>query len=295
MPPTSRRRTTTIRLAFFGCFREDAVVNDVGNVWRGREATRAWSDREIFAPRVELEVLAASSQGDETFVTTRVEGNFDRTGLPDPVLIEHRLVLEGNKISRLTCRLARERGELAGKRALVSGGTGNIGQAIVERLRSSGATVLTTGRTTPKSLPRSELFVQADVSTPDGAAAVASRALEQLGGVDILVNNVGGSSAPAGGHGALGDDDGQRSLEANLLAAVRDAGCPRAHRQARGECRDRPRLCAKRAHGFARRNPAGPTGRPEEVAKLVAFLVSDHAASIHGSEYVIDGGTLPEI
>jgi len=41
--------------------------------------------------------------------------------------------------------------------------------------------------------------------------------------------------------------------------------------------------------------PIDRPGRPEEVAELIAFLASDRAASIHGSEYVIDGGTVPAI
>ncbi|MBK9387294.1 MAG: nuclear transport factor 2 family protein [Planctomycetes bacterium] len=92
--------------AFIACFTEDAEVNDAAREFRGIEAIRAWSEREIVAPRVTLEVLDVAKINGEVIVTTKVDGNFDRTGLPDPVIIDHHVTLANERICRLTCVLA---------------------------------------------------------------------------------------------------------------------------------------------------------------------------------------------
>src|SRR5437870_11556190 len=111
--------------------------------------------------------------------------------------------------------------EFAGKRALVTGGTKGMGEAIVRRLAAGGARVATTARSPLPEGQAPELFVQADISTRGGVDKVVREVLDRLGGVDILVNNVGGSSAPGGGVLALGDEDWQDTINANLFAAVR--------------------------------------------------------------------------
>jgi NAD(P)-dependent dehydrogenase (short-subunit alcohol dehydrogenase family) len=110
--------------------------------------------------------------------------------------------------------------DLQGKRALVTGGTQGIGQAVVAALRDAGAIVITTARSRPQK-PIADHFVAADVSTAEGCAAVANAVRDGLGGVDIVVHVVGGSSAPAGGFAVLDDDEWRKALDQNLLAAVR--------------------------------------------------------------------------
>ena len=60
-----------------------------------------------------------------------------------------------------------------------------------------------------------------DVATAEGCEAVADAVVDRLGGVDIIVHVVGGSSAPAGGFAVLDDEEWQRALALNLLPAVR--------------------------------------------------------------------------
>lgn len=114
-----------------------------------------------------------------------------------------------------------EQCELNGRRALVTGGTKGIGEAVTARLREAGAKVLTTARSRPDNLHPEDLFVTADITTAEGCALVANAVHEQLGGIDILVHVVGGSSAPAGGFAVLDDTEWHRALDLNLFPAVR--------------------------------------------------------------------------
>lgn len=108
----------------------------------------------------------------------------------------------------------------SGKSVLITSGTKGAGAATVALFSQLGARVLTCARHPPAD-PAEALFVTADLSEEAGCALLAKRVQEQLGGVDIIVHMLGGSSAPAGGFAALDDAQWQRELALNLFPAVR--------------------------------------------------------------------------
>jgi NAD(P)-dependent dehydrogenase (short-subunit alcohol dehydrogenase family) len=111
--------------------------------------------------------------------------------------------------------------DLAGKTAVITGGSKGIGAATVARFVQGGARVVTSGRSQPDSLPAGVEYVVADVATPDGVQRLARRAREVLGDIDIIVNNAGATTPHPGGVLDIDDAEWIKDLDINFLAAVR--------------------------------------------------------------------------
>lgn len=111
--------------------------------------------------------------------------------------------------------------QLKGLRAVVTGGTLGLGAAVVRALVDAGARVATSARKAPEVSVEGVSYILADLTTADGVKTLSDSVLKAWGGVDLLINVLGGSHAPTGGFAALTDDHWLSELSLNLLPAVR--------------------------------------------------------------------------
>jgi NAD(P)-dependent dehydrogenase (short-subunit alcohol dehydrogenase family) len=111
--------------------------------------------------------------------------------------------------------------EFVGRRALVTGGSRGMGAAIAQRLLDGGAAVVTSARSATGDTPKGSLFIAADLRSEAGARQLVERAVQLLGGLDILVHAAGASRVFMGGPASIPDTEWQDSLDINFLSAVR--------------------------------------------------------------------------
>lgn len=109
--------------------------------------------------------------------------------------------------------------DLKGKTALVTGGTKGIGKAIADELTKAGAQVIVSARTKPEETTHH--FIAADLTNVGDVDLLVKEIEATYGGIDILINNVGGLTTPGGGHSTLTDSHWQQELDLNLISAIR--------------------------------------------------------------------------
>jgi NAD(P)-dependent dehydrogenase (short-subunit alcohol dehydrogenase family) len=112
--------------------------------------------------------------------------------------------------------------DFAGKTAVVTGASRGIGLAIVQALVAEGVRVVAGARNiTPELKEATPYALSVDLSTDTGPAQLVDYALAQLGGIDVLVNNLGGPDPRPGGFLSVDDQGWLDVFNTNLFIAVR--------------------------------------------------------------------------
>jgi NAD(P)-dependent dehydrogenase (short-subunit alcohol dehydrogenase family) len=161
---------------------------------------------------------------------------------------------------------------LRDKVCLVTGSTGGIGLVVAQQLQAEGAVVVSTGR---RGEGPGDLHIPADLSRPGEPERVVAAAEAQLGRIDCLVNNVGGTEIRT--LDDLTDDDWQQSFELNLMSAVR------ATRAALPGMRERGAGTIVNVSSTAGKRPSA--GMPDySVMKAALLSFSRLVADVHAAD-----------
>ena len=87
--------------AFLATFTDDALVNDIQREFWGGVAIGKWAEREIFGAHVTMEVMRANDHYGDVIVNAKLDGTYDKTGLPDPLILTFYFTVREDKITML--------------------------------------------------------------------------------------------------------------------------------------------------------------------------------------------------
>ena len=87
--------------ALIATLASDALVNDNRREFLGHAAIRAWADKEIFGDNVTLAVERALDQHGDVILHARVDGDYDKTNLPNPLILTYYVSLRDGLITQL--------------------------------------------------------------------------------------------------------------------------------------------------------------------------------------------------
>jgi hypothetical protein len=87
--------------AIMATFADDAYVNDARREFAGRDAIRRWVDREMVGDKITIEVREVLDHYGDTIVRGAYEGTFDRTKLPDEIVLSNYFSVRDGKIVSL--------------------------------------------------------------------------------------------------------------------------------------------------------------------------------------------------
>ena len=79
----------------------EALVNDIQREFVGHSAIRAWADEEIIRAKVTLETEAAFEHFGAPIIRFRVDGDYDKSNLPDPLILTYYFTLRDDRICQL--------------------------------------------------------------------------------------------------------------------------------------------------------------------------------------------------
>ncbi|SHI42554.1 nuclear transport factor 2 family protein [Pollutimonas bauzanensis] len=87
--------------AFAATFASNALVNDARREWVGVDAISKWAEKEIFGDNVRVELVSAYELEGMYIVRLKNDGDFDKAGLPDPIILTNYFTLINDKIAQL--------------------------------------------------------------------------------------------------------------------------------------------------------------------------------------------------